>query len=65
MPKKLLDQMCDALRLKHYSYRTEEAYLDWARRYILFHHKRHPKDLGAPDIQAFLVHLAVDARQPC
>jgi integron integrase len=57
MAKKLLDQMRDQLRLKHYSYRTEEAYLDWAKRYILFHGKRHPADLGAPEIQAFLIHL--------
>ncbi len=55
--KKLLDQLRDALRLKHYSYRTEEAYVDWARRFILFHNKRHPKDMGAPEIQAFLLHL--------
>jgi integron integrase len=58
MAKKLLDQMRDALRLKHYSYRTEETYLDWVKRYILFHGKRHPADMGAPEIQAFLVHLA-------
>ncbi len=58
MAKKLLEQMRDALRLKHYSSRTEEAYLDWVKRYILFHHKRHPADMGAPEIQAFLVHLA-------
>lgn len=58
MAKKLLEQMRDAPRLKHYSYRTEEAYLDWVKRYILFHHKRHPADMGAPEIQAFLVHLA-------
>jgi integron integrase len=62
MPKKLLDQMRDALRLKHYSYRTEEAYLDWARRYILFHHKRHPKDMGAPQIRGFLAHLATERK---
>ncbi len=58
MAKKLLDQMRDTLRLKHYSYRTEEAYLDWVKRYILFHGKRHPAELGAPEIQAFLLHLA-------
>jgi len=58
MAKKLLDQLSDAIRLKHYSLRTEETYLDWVRRYILFHNKRHPKDMGAPEIQAFLVHLA-------
>jgi integron integrase len=58
MAQKLLDQMRDALRLKHYSYRTEESYLDWAKRYILFHHKRHPRDMAAPEIRAFLLHLA-------
>lgn len=58
MAKKLLDQMSDAIRLKHYSLRTEESYLDWVRRYILFQNKRHPNDMGAPEIQAFLVHLA-------
>jgi len=59
-PKKLLDQVRDVLRLKHYSIRTEQAYTDWIRRYILFHGKRHPKDMGAPEIEAFLTHLAVD-----
>jgi len=58
MAKKLLEQMRDAIRLKHYSYRTEESYLDWAKRYILFHNKRHPAAMGAPEIQAFLVYLA-------
>ena len=60
MAPKLLDQMRDALRLKHYSYRTEESYLDWAKRYILFHHKQHPKDMGASEVRAFLLHLATD-----
>lgn len=58
MAKKLLDQLSDTLRLKHYSYRTEEAYLDWVRRFILFHHKRHPAQMGAPEIREFLAHLA-------
>jgi integron integrase len=58
MAKKLLDQMRDHLRLKHYSLRTEETYLDWARRYILFHNKHHPNNMGAPEIQAFIAHLA-------
>jgi len=57
MPKKLLDEMRDAIRLKHYSYRTEETYLDWARRFILFHNKRHPGEMSAPEIQAFLIYL--------
>ena len=59
-PKKLLDQVRDALRLKHYSYRTEQSYVDWIKRFILFHKKRHPKDMGATEVQAFLTHLAVE-----
>jgi integron integrase len=57
-PKKLLDQVRDILRLKHYAYRTEETYVQWIRRYILFHNKRHPKDMGVPEIEEFLTHLA-------
>jgi len=57
---KLLDRMRAEIRVRHYSIRTEETYLDWARRFILFHDKRHPKDLGALEVQAFLSHLAVD-----
>ncbi len=56
---KLLDQVRDLIRLKHYSIRTEQAYLGWIRRFILFHHKRHPKELGKTEIEAFLTHLAV------
>jgi integron integrase len=59
-PPKLLDQMRDKLRLKHYAYKTEKSYLNWAKRYILFHNKRHPKDMGSAEIEAFLTHLAVD-----
>jgi integron integrase len=59
-PPKLLEQMREALRLRHYSLRTEEAYTDWARRFILFHGKRHPKGMGAAEVQAFLSHLAVE-----
>ena len=58
--KRLLDQVRDVIRLKHYSIRTETAYVDWITRYILFNNKRHPKDLGRTEIQAFLTHLAVD-----
>ena len=58
-PPKLLDQVRDKLRVKHYSIRTEQVYVDWIKRYILFHGKRHPKDMGAQDIEAFLTHLAV------
>jgi site-specific recombinase XerD len=56
---KLLDQMRLMLRLKHMSIRTAEAYVLWVRRFIWFHHKRHPKDMGAQEIRAFLAHLAV------
>jgi hypothetical protein len=47
-PKKLLDQMRDAVRLKHYCYCTEETYVGWVTRYVLFQDKRHSNDLGAP-----------------
>jgi hypothetical protein len=57
---KLLDQMRIAMRLRHMSLRTEKAYVQWARRFILFHNKRHPKDMGAEDIGAFLTALAVE-----
>jgi integron integrase len=59
-PPKLLDQMRDKLRLKHYAYKTEKSYLQWVKRYILFHQKRHPKDMGTIEIEAFLTHLATD-----
>jgi hypothetical protein len=55
----LLDQMRHVLRLKHMRLRTAEASLSWARRCILFHGKRHPQGMGAPDVRAFLTHLAV------
>lgn len=57
---RLLDQVRSQLRTLHYSYRTEQQYLFWARRFILFHGKRHPADMGAPDVEAFLTHLAMD-----
>jgi hypothetical protein len=53
-PKKLLDQVRDAIRLKHYSIRTEQAYVAWIKRYIFFHGKRHPAEMGAPEVEAFL-----------
>ena len=52
--KKLLDQVRDAIRLKYYSYRTEEIYVQWLRRFILFHNKRHPIEMEVPEIEAFL-----------
>ena len=57
---KLLDRLRDHLRTRHYSIRTEATYIDWARRFILFHGKRHPKDMGSVEVEAFLTHLAVD-----
>ncbi len=56
---KLLNQIRDFLRLKHYSLRTEETYLHWIKRFILFHGKRHPDELGSEAIRAFLTDLAV------
>jgi integron integrase len=58
-PPKLLDQVRDRLRVKHYSLQTEKLYIQWVRRYILFNNKRHPKELGAKDVEGFLSHLAV------
>jgi hypothetical protein len=58
-PKKLLEQVRDAIRLKYYSYRTEENYMQWIVRYILFHNKRHPKDMGFPEIEEFSTHPTV------
>jgi integron integrase len=59
-PPRLLDQVRHVLRVRHYSLRTEDCYVNWARRYILFHNKRHPLDLGAPHVERFLTHLAVE-----
>jgi len=59
---KLLDQLRDRIRLKHYSIRTEAQYVQWARRFILFQHKRHPRDMGAREVEAFLTHLAVEGQ---
>lgn len=57
--RKLLDQVRDAIRLKHYSYKTEQTYVAWIRRYILFYNKRHPQEMGTEEVEAFLTHLAV------
>ena len=56
--KRLLDQMRDVMRLKHYSFRTEQTYCDWVERYIRFHGKRHPKELGEAEVTEFLTDLA-------
>ena len=57
---KLLDQVRIVARVKHYSRKTEDAYVNWIKRFILFHHKRHPTEMGEPEIRQFLAHLAVD-----
>jgi integron integrase len=56
---RLLDQVRDAIRTRHYSYRTEQAYVGWIKRFIFFHHKRHPAEMGKPEIEPFLTALAV------
>jgi integron integrase len=61
-PRRLLDQLSDRIRFKHYSIRTEQAYSGWVRRFILFHNKRHPREMGAHEVEAFLTHLAVAGR---
>ncbi|MEB2334226.1 MAG: integron integrase [Anaerolineaceae bacterium] len=61
-PRKLLDQYRDKIRLKQYSYRTEHTYAQWVRDYILFHGKRHPKDMGLPEINQFIIHLVTERK---
>jgi integron integrase len=61
-PKKLLDRLRDQVNLKHYSARTADSYVYWARQFILFHNTRHPNEMGISDINQFLTHLAVDKR---
>ncbi len=58
--RKLLDQVRDRLRLKNYSYRTEKSYVGWVRRYVLYHQKRHPQEMGREEVADFLTHLAVE-----
>jgi integron integrase len=60
-PPRLLDAVRERIRVKHYSRRTEAAYVGWIRRFILFHDKRHPREMGGPEVEAFLTHLAVAA----
>jgi Phage integrase, N-terminal SAM-like domain len=57
---RLLDQVRTTIRLRGMSYQTEKTYADWIKRFILFHNKRHPKEMGAPEICDFLVHLVND-----
>lgn len=62
MARMLMDEVRKTFRLHHYSYRTEQSYLNWIRRFILFNGKRHPRELGAAEIQNFLSDLATQAR---
>jgi site-specific recombinase XerD len=57
---RLLDQVCG--KIKHYSIRTEQAYVDWIKRFVLHFDKRHPAEKGAPEVEAFLTHLAVQGK---
>jgi hypothetical protein len=57
-----LDRVREAIRARHYSRRTEKTYVAWIRRYIFFHGKRHPAEMGAPEITRFLTSLAVESR---
>ena len=59
---KLLDQVRSFMRARRYSLRTEQAYLDWIRRFILFHGKKHPSDMADEEMTAFLTHLATQGR---
>jgi integron integrase len=52
----------EKIRTRHLAFRTEQAYLHWIRRYVKFHNRRHPREMGAPEVEAFLTHLAVDAK---
>lgn len=61
-PRRLLDQVADALRVRHYSPKTVEAYVHWVRRFILFHDRRHPAELGKDEVARFLSHLAVEGK---
>src|SRR5205807_4978861 len=57
---KLLDQVRDVIRRKHFSIRTEQIYVDWIKRFILFHNKRHPREMAETEVTQFLTHLARD-----
>lgn len=59
---RFLDQVANACRVKHLAYRTEQSYVSWVKRFVLFHNKRHPRDMGPVEVRAFLTHLAVNRR---
>lgn len=58
-PPRLLDAVREQIRLRNFSIRTEQVYVDWCKRFILFHGKRHPAEMGSPELEAFLTHLAI------
>jgi len=58
----LLDRLRNKIRIEHYSIRTEHAYVDWVRRFVVFHRMRHPKDMGPEEVERFLTYLAVEGR---
>lgn len=60
--QRLLDQVRDRIRTLHYSIRTEQSYIGWIKRFIFFNNKKHPKDMGKLEVEAFLTHLAVDRK---
>lgn len=61
-PPKLLDKVRELLRLKHYSPKTEESYVNWIRRYVRFHNLKHPREMGTAEVEQFLSHLAVQEK---
>jgi hypothetical protein len=61
-PPKLLDQVRTVIRVKHFSLSTERAYVGWIRRFILFHNKKHPKEMAEKEIREFISHLTVNAK---
>lgn len=62
MAKKLVEAISEVCRTEHYAYRTEETYLKWIKRFIAFHSNKHPREMGAKEVQNFLTHLAVDRK---
>ncbi|MCK6407515.1 MAG: phage integrase N-terminal SAM-like domain-containing protein [Rhodocyclaceae bacterium] len=64
-PDTLIGRVREAVRYKHYSIRTERAYVEWVRRFVRFHDMRHPRDMGAPEVRAFLGRLSNRLMGPC
>lgn len=60
--KKLIDLVREQIRVKHYSMKTEKTYIGWIKRYIFYHQKKHPVDMGKTEIEVFLTHLAVERK---